>query len=77
MIMTVEQLEEMLHSKEGEHCEFKEAKNRFDFELLVQYCTALANEEGGDIILGVSDKRPRRVVGTQAFEQPERTRPFS
>ena len=72
--LTIEQLEEMLASKEGEHCEFKEAKNKYDFEKLVKYCAALANEEGGNIILGVTDKRPRCVVGTQAFKQPERTR---
>ena len=28
---------------------------------------ALANEGGGYLLLGVSDKQPRRVVGTQAF----------
>ena len=74
MISTIEQLEEMLHFKEGELCEFKEAKTRYDFEKLVKYCAALANEGGGDFVLGVTDKRPRRVVGTQAFRQPERTR---
>jgi ATP-dependent DNA helicase RecG len=40
----------------------------------VKYCAALANEEGGDIVLGVTDKRPRRIVGTKTFNQPERTR---
>jgi len=64
MIMTVEQLEEILYSREGEHCEFKEAKSRYDFEKLVKYCAALANEGGGNFVLGVTDKRPRRVVGT-------------
>ena len=33
----------------------------------------MANEGGGRIALGVSDKPPRRVVGTQAFELPART----
>jgi ATP-dependent DNA helicase RecG len=58
---------------ENEHIEFKEAKNRFDFEELVNYCVALANEGGGRMVLGVSDKPPRRVVGTRAFDVPERT----
>lgn len=49
---------------EGEHIEFKEAKRRFDFEELVNYCVALANEGGGRIVLGVTDKLPRKVVGT-------------
>ena len=72
--VTVEQFEEMLAFGEGEHCEFKEARNRYNFEKLVKYCAALANEGGGKVILGVTDKRPRTVVGSQAFRQPERTR---
>ena len=48
------------------------AKNNFHFEKLVAYCVALANEGGGRI-LGVTDKPPRRVVGTLAFDVPEKT----
>ena len=59
---------------ETEHVEFKEAKNRYDFEELVGYCCALANEGGGSIVLGVSDKLPRRIVGTAAFDTPDRTK---
>ncbi len=73
-MITVEQLEAMMVSNEDEHLEFKEAKTSFKFDKLVKYCAALANEEGGHIVFGVSDKRPRRVVGTNAFSQPERTR---
>ena len=73
-MITVEQLEGLLDSKEDEHLEFKEARTSFQFDKLVQYCAALANEAGGNIILGVTDKRPRQVVGTKAFSQPERTR---
>ncbi len=58
---------------ENENLEFKEAKNRFDFEKLVDYCVALANECGGNIVLGVSDQPPRSVVGTKAFETPAKT----
>ncbi len=72
--MTIEQLEELMISKEGEQLEFKEAKKSFHFETLLQYCAALANEGGGEIVLGVTDKRPRSVIGSQAFNQPERTR---
>src|SRR6266849_1163682 len=70
----IAQLEEWIKGKEGENLEFKEANNRFDFDLLTKYCCALANEGGGRVILGVSDKRPGQVVGTAAFDQPERTR---
>ncbi len=59
---------------EGEHLEFKEAKNSFEFELLVKYCVALANEGGGAMVLGVTDKVPRRIVGTKAFLDLEKTK---
>jgi len=72
--MKVEQLEKILSAKEGEYLEFKEARKSFHFEALVKYCAALANEGGGKIIFGVTDKRPRIVVGSQAFKQPEQTR---
>jgi len=58
---------------EAERLEFKEAKNNFHFERLAKYCAALSNEGGGTIILGVTDRRPRRVVGTSVFEEPGRT----
>ncbi len=52
---------------EGEHLEFKEAKQQYDSIKLLKYCVALANERGGYLVLGVSDRPPRRVVGTAAF----------
>ena len=64
---TVEQLEELMTSKEGEHLEFKLAGRQFDSERLTRYCVALANEGGGKLILGVTDKPPRQVAGTEAF----------
>jgi ATP-dependent DNA helicase RecG len=70
---TREELQQWLDAPEGNRLEFKEAKQRFDFEELVNYCVAIANEGGGKIILGVSDKGPRRIVGTQAFDAPGRT----
>lgn len=63
-----------MESVEAERLEFKEAKNSFDFEKLVQYCIALANEGGGVLVLGVTDKRPRTVIGSRAFEDLERTK---
>lgn len=74
MHITLEQLSALMKAKEAEHLEFKEAKERFDFEKLVRYCVALANEGGGRIVLGVTDKKPRHVVGTQAFSKMERTK---
>jgi ATP-dependent DNA helicase RecG len=72
--VTISDLNTLLETpSETEHIEFKEAKQRFDFEKLVAYCVALANEGGGVMVLGVTDRRPRRVVGTEAFETPART----
>ncbi len=74
-MITNDQLETWLTAPtENEHLEFKEARNRYDFEKLVSYCAALANEGGGHMILGVTDRIPRQVVGTAAFENLERTK---
>ncbi|HLI82690.1 MAG TPA: ATP-binding protein [Bryobacteraceae bacterium] len=73
MSATVEELEIWLSEPEGERLEFKEAKNNFHFQTLAKYCAALANEGGGKIIFGVTDRRPRRVVGSTAFQEPGRT----
>jgi ATP-dependent DNA helicase RecG len=55
---------------EHQALEFKEAKTQYDNARLFEYCVAIANEGGGKIILGVSDKMPRAVVGTKAFNDP-------
>ncbi len=73
-VTPIDQLEALMDSKEGENLEFKKAKNKYDFEKLVQYCAALANEGGGKIVFGITEKRPRTVAGSHAFKQPERTR---
>jgi ATP-dependent DNA helicase RecG len=67
-------IEKLLIATEGEHIQFKEAKNRFDSGEAAKICCALANRGGGQFVLGISDKRPRQVVGSTAFNQPERTR---
>ncbi len=71
--MELQELERLLDDNEDEHLDFKEARNHFDFEKLVHYCVALANEGGGKLVLGVTDTKPRQVVGTTAFEEPART----
>ncbi len=52
---------------EDEHIEFKEAKNQYSVESLLEYCVAFANEGGGKLVLGVTNNTPRQVVGTRAF----------
>ena len=53
--------------EEGSRFEFKEKKTKADYDELGRYTTALANEGGGKVVLGVTDKRPRKIVGTAAF----------
>ena len=67
-------IQALLEAKEGEQIQFKEAKSRFDFGEAVKCCCALANNGGGKLVFGITDKRPRSVVGSLAFDQPERTR---
>ena len=72
--MKVPEIDWLLKAKEGENIEFKEAKASYSFDELAKYACGIANRGGGYVVLGVSNKRPRQVVGTSAFEQPERTR---
>lgn len=74
MNTTLARLQLILDGIEGEHCEFKEWKTKDDFDALTKYACALANEGGGKIVLGVSDQRPRRIVGTQVWPNFEVTR---
>jgi ATP-dependent DNA helicase RecG len=67
-------IDTILSVPEGENVEFKEAKNTYEFDNLVKYSCAIANCGGGIFVLGVSDKRPRKITGSNAFPQPERTR---
>jgi len=60
---------------ETEWVEFKEAKRNFDFDDLGTYFSALSNEanltgqSAGWLVFGVSDKPPRRIVGTNYRRQ--------
>ena len=68
MMITLETLDRwLIVPAETENLEFKEAKQQFNKVDLLRYCVALANEGGGHLVLGVTNKPPRRVVGSQAF----------
>lgn len=71
--MTEAELRALIESPESSRVEFKSASGSFEFETLAKYRVALANEGGGAVVLGVTDQRPRRVVGTRAFKEPGRT----
>ncbi len=66
--MNLDDLNRLMLKTENERCEFKEAKETFNSDRLIDYCAALANELGGYLVLGVSDAMPRHIVGTSAFK---------
>ena len=70
---TPDEFRDILASPEGNRIEFKSAAGGYHFEELARYCVALANEGGGRIVLGATDKRPRKIFGTSAFPEPGRT----
>nr|HPL90300.1 ATP-binding protein [Caldisericia bacterium] len=55
-------------SRENEYCEFKEAYCNFNNEKLFESCVAISNVKGGFLIFGVTDKKPRRIIGTNAYQ---------
>lgn len=61
---------------ETEWIEFKAAENNFEFDKLGKYFSALSNEanlqnkDSGWLILGVTDKPPRQIVGTNYKSDP-------
>lgn len=72
MSTSLEQLNAWINApRENEQLEFKEAKTQYNLTKLYRYCVAITNEGGGTIILGVTDKRPRIVIGINAFQNPE------
>jgi ATP-dependent DNA helicase RecG len=73
MKTTSAELTKWMEEKQEGNVEFKEAKNQFDTTKLMKYCVAIANEGGGKLILGVTDKKQRMVVGSQAFQNLEQT----
>lgn len=73
-MLTPEEIDRLISCPhENEHLEFKEAKNQFDFDKLCRYCAAIGNEGGGELLLGITDKHPRQVVGTSSFPNIEKT----
>jgi ATP-dependent DNA helicase RecG len=66
---TPEHLDRLVNRLEDCTIEFKTAAHNFDSRQLRDYCTALANERGGKLFLGVHEKVDKKgeVTGTTAF----------
>lgn len=77
MSITPQQIDDWLNSSsENRKLEFKEARNQLGIDELCKCCVAIANEEGeddGHLVLGITDKKPRKVIGTSAFENLQKT----
>jgi ATP-dependent DNA helicase RecG len=68
MKYSLEDLESWLQTpSEYEALEFKEARNNYSVDKLINYCVAISNEGGGHLIFGVSDQQPRQVVGSNLY----------
>ena len=68
MPTTVHQIDLWRQSpSETQRLEFKEAKNQFDRDKLHRYCIAIANEGGGHLVLGISDRPPHESLGHKLF----------
>ena len=59
-------LTDILKQNENENIEFKKAENSFSYEDLCKYITAIANEKGGFIFLGVDNSG--QITGSKAFQ---------
>jgi ATP-dependent DNA helicase RecG len=71
MAVTVADIDRWLSEpSETEILEFKEAKTQLDYTDFLRYCVAIGNEGDGHLILGVTNKPPRSVVGTCAIANP-------
>ncbi len=75
---TISELQKLMEQED--HVEFKEAKRNFPFaggshddirerrKCVLGYIVALANEKGGRLVLGMTDKYPHLVVGSNFAE---------
>lgn len=66
--MTLDDVRRLITEPETPQVEFKEARQSFKTVELLKYLCAFANEGGGCIVLGVTDRAPREIVGSQAFQ---------
>lgn len=66
-------ISELIRLKESEDkVEFKEAKTQYSYKTgkksVLGYVTALANEKGGYLVMGVRESSPHEICGSTAWE---------
>ena len=66
MTTTINDLENWLSQNEDLNLEFKKAQNNFSFDELCNYCSAISNENGGKLILGIEPKN-QNIIGTSCW----------
>jgi ATP-dependent DNA helicase RecG len=73
IIMTIQEIKKLRETEDK--IEFKEAKAQFSYnsgrKSVLGYVSALANEGGGYLILGVRESAPHEICGSPAFEGRE------
>ena len=63
------ELLKLLEAEESERLEFK--SQRPDNKSIGEYAVALGNEGGGWLLIGVTHRKPRQIVGISELSQPE------
>ncbi|MEW6073151.1 MAG: ATP-binding protein [Planctomycetota bacterium] len=63
------ELRALLRRKECESVEFK--PRLLDREEITEYAVGIGNAGGGRLVLGVSDRRPRRILGIEELSEKE------
>jgi ATP-dependent DNA helicase RecG len=71
--MTIQEIKKLRETEDK--VEFKEAKTQFSYnsgrKSVLGYVSALANEGGGYLVLGVRESAPHEICGSPAFEGRE------
>lgn len=60
-------IDALVNHPETRTVEFKAARETFSRDEAINYCVAIANEGGGELVLGVTDKLPRQICGSNAI----------
>jgi predicted HTH transcriptional regulator len=68
-MITESQLRELMQNEEGQHLEFKQSL--CDWKEIGEYAVGLGNEGGGRLFMGITNKKPRRIVGIKPPTEKE------